>query len=335
MRSHYVADYDVAQVSNSSPPSAQALRELEHGHALAQLVEQTTTRTTPIDTVVIQSSITLSQVLAPGVVAAARQLSLRTPMPLAWPSFQPAQLIAGRLKTDMRYEDRVVFDSYDGQRQLTQTHMPGGLPTSYLWDTQAGQPLAKIANAAVEQVAVTSFEPKASGQWTYDTRQGLGQHLVEHRGHTGTWAYQLDSKWPISRDAVPAGEYEVVCWYQGSQVPVLLGMAGIPMGIFYPTGPAIRGWQAARARLHVSTIGYVQVSAPNGSAVILVDDLSLVPVGSQLIRLTYDGLRGMTSQTDPAGRTTFYEYDGLGRLVRTRDEQGRILSQQQYHYVGK
>jgi YD repeat-containing protein len=334
VRSRYVADYDVAQVSSSSPPSAQALRELEHGHALAQLVEQTTTRTTPIDTVVIQSNITLSQVLAPGVVVAARQLSLRTPTPLAWLSFKPAQLLAGRLKTDTRYEDRVIFDSYDVQRQLAQAHVPGGLPTSYLWDMHTGQPLAKVANAAVKQVAVTSFEPNASGQWEYDTKQGIGQHLVKHSGHTGIWAYQLDSNWPISRDAIPAGEYEVACWYKGSQAPVLLGTAGIPIGIFYPTGPTIGGWQAVRARLRLSTIGYVQVSASNSSAAILVDDLSLMPVGSQLTSLTYDGLRGMTSQTDPTGRITFYEYDGLGRLVRTRDEQGRILSQQQYHYAG-
>ena len=48
---------------------------------------------------------------------------------------------------------------------------------------------------------------------------------------------------------------------------------------------------------------------------------------------TYAPLVGMTSQTDPSGRTITFEYDGLGRLLRTRDEQGRILSQQQYHYA--
>lgn len=46
-------------------------------------------------------------------------------------------------------------------------------------------------------------------------------------------------------------------------------------------------------------------------------------------------LVGLTSQTDPSGRKVTYEYDALGRLVRTRDEQGRILSQQQYHYAGQ
>ena len=50
---------------------------------------------------------------------------------------------------------------------------------------------------------------------------------------------------------------------------------------------------------------------------------------------THRPLVGMTSQVDPTGRKVTYEYDGLGRLVRTCDEKGHILSQQQYHYAGK
>jgi YD repeat-containing protein len=63
------------------------------------------------------------------------------------------------------------------------------------------------------------------------------------------------------------------------------------------------------------------------------DDVSVYPRDAQLTTYTYEPLVGATSQTGPDGRTTFYEYDGLGRLIRTRDEQGRILSQQQYHYA--
>ena len=47
----------------------------------------------------------------------------------------------------------------------------------------------------------------------------------------------------------------------------------------------------------------------------------------------YRPLVGLTSQTDPTGRTITYEYDALGRLVRARDEKSRILAQQQYHYA--
>jgi YD repeat-containing protein len=48
---------------------------------------------------------------------------------------------------------------------------------------------------------------------------------------------------------------------------------------------------------------------------------------------TYQPLVGLTSQTDPSGRTNFYEYDDLGRLLRARDEQGYILAEQQYQYA--
>ena len=54
---------------------------------------------------------------------------------------------------------------------------------------------------------------------------------------------------------------------------------------------------------------------------------------ARIISFTHDPLVGMTSQTDSSGRTITYEYDALGRLLRTRDEQGRLLSQQQYHYA--
>jgi len=74
------------------------------------------------------------------------------------------------------------------------------------------------------------------------------------------------------------------------------------------------------------------LGAPAGTQ-IFIDEVRLHPVGAQMTSYTYDPLAGMTSQTDPSGRTITYEYDALGRLVRTRDEQGRVLSQQQYHYA--
>jgi YD repeat-containing protein len=333
VRARYVADFDSTQVTRTSPAAAQALRELARLHAPAQLVEQTTTRTTPTDTLVTQSQLTLSRVLAPGVVVPDRQLVLRAGV-LPWQGFGPSRLQAGRLRYDAHYEPRLFFDRYSADRQPTQTHLAGGLPTSYLWDTRTGQPLAQ-ANAALTQLAATSFEPGAAGRWTYDTYLGVGQHLRAHAGRTGSWAYQLNSGGPIRCDSLPAGTYELTCWYQGSQAPRLLGAAGTSLGVFVPMGPTSGGWQAARVRWQLAAASSVQVSAPADNVALLLDDLRLCPVGTQLTTYTYDALRGVTSQTGPDGRTTFYEYDGLGRLIRTRDEQGRILSQQQYHYAGK
>lgn len=47
---------------------------------------------------------------------------------------------------------------------------------------------------------------------------------------------------------------------------------------------------------------------------------------------TYLPPTGMTSMTDPTGKTTYYEYDGLSRLKVIKDQNGKILKQYNYQY---
>jgi YD repeat-containing protein len=55
----------------------------------------------------------------------------------------------------------------------------------------------------------------------------------------------------------------------------------------------------------------------------------------QVTTNTYTPLIGKISQTTPNGYTMYYEYDGFGRLLDTKDKDGNIIKASQYHYIGQ
>jgi YD repeat-containing protein len=57
--------------------------------------------------------------------------------------------------------------------------------------------------------------------------------------------------------------------------------------------------------------------------------------GALVKTYTYDMILGMTSETDPGGRTSFYEYDGMGRLAVIRDQDNNVLKRFCYNYAGQ
>lgn len=61
---------------------------------------------------------------------------------------------------------------------------------------------------------------------------------------------------------------------------------------------------------------------------------TLLP-GAFVTTYTYAPLIGITSETDPAGRTTYYEYDNYGRLKLIKDQNTNIVKKYEYNYAGQ
>lgn len=55
--------------------------------------------------------------------------------------------------------------------------------------------------------------------------------------------------------------------------------------------------------------------------------------GTQITSYTYDPLIGITSNTDPSGYTSFYEYDNFNRLLFIQNEDKEVLEGYQYNYA--
>ena len=68
-----------------------------------------------------------------------------------------------------------------------------------------------------------------------------------------------------------------------------------------------------------------------GGTNVLIDEVRVYPAGAQMTTYTYDMLLGITSQTDPNGIDTSYQFDGLGRLQTINDKDNNILKLFQYH----
>ncbi|MDW7691108.1 hypothetical protein R9C00_19855 [Flammeovirgaceae bacterium SG7u.111] len=82
------------------------------------------------------------------------------------------------------------------------------------------------------------------------------------------------------------------------------------------------------------TVSGVKNLGSGGLSESQAEQLRAIP-GAMVTTFTYDPLIGMTSQTDQNGYTTYYEYDDFGRLKLTRDQDGNILSMNEYHYKGQ
>ncbi len=104
----------------------------------------------------------------------------------------------------------------------------------------------------------------------------------------------------------------------------ILPIAKIENATYEQVRDALGGQTAVDAIMQSATLSQAQLDQLKG----LKQSLS----NSMVTIYTYEPLKGLTSQTDPAGVTTYYEYDEFNRLKLIRDQDKKIVKSYFYRY---
>jgi len=212
-------------------------------------------------------------------------------------------------------EKRVDFYRYNTTGGVLEQGKTNDAKECYLWDYGNLYPVAHVVNADSATIAYTSFEAEGTGNWSIGSSSRNTGGAV-----TGNLWYSLNSN--ISKSGLSSINTYIVSYWTKNTSP--FSITGTITG--YPVkGKTINGWT-----LYMHKVTGQSTITINGSG--SVDELRLYPVDAQMTTYTYDPLIGITSQCDVSSRLSYYEYDGLQRLLRARDMDGNIVKQFEYQY---
>jgi hypothetical protein len=236
-------------------------------------------------------------------------------------AFTTAAVSGSTIGKDSRYLDEDYYTFINGNPQQVTGH--DGISTLYLWAYGNTRPIAKVANAAMGQIAYSSFEADEAGNWSY-----TGTATVDATAVTGAKSYNLSQpNGTISTSGLTASAtYIVSYWSKTGSAYTVTGSTSTKQGKTVTLNGG--NWTYFE---HVVT-GVTSVSVSGGGS---IDELRLYPQNAQMTTYTYSPLLGITTQCDVGNRATYYHYDALGRVQYIQDQDGNFVKTYQYHYQGQ
>ncbi|HEV8083714.1 MAG TPA: hypothetical protein VGP55_10950 [Chitinophagaceae bacterium] len=200
------------------------------------------------------------------------------------------------------------FISYDSKGNLLQSqNVQSGINNSVIMDYGKQYPIAKVTNAAVNDIAYTSFESDGAGNWTISSTLRDSLNSL-----TGKKSYNLSNGNITKSSLTTTTSYLVTLWAKsGSSVSV--------NGTSLSTIIASQiGWNLFSTLL--TGISTVTISGSGQ-----IDELRLHPKDANMVTTTYEPTIGPTSTTDANNTVIYNEYDNLNRLKIVRDKDKNIL----------
>lgn len=144
-------------------------------------------------------------------------------------------------------------------------------------------------------------------------RQQIGTNVMEDRISFNAY----NAKGNILEQQKVADVKEVYLWGYGSLYPVA----------------KILNTTYDIAKTYI-TQSVLDAPADDASLRVHLNNLRSIP-GALVTTYTYKPLIGITSETDPRGKTTYYYYDAFNRLILVKDQDNNIVKKICYNYAGQ
>ncbi|SUJ10966.1 Uncharacterised protein [Sphingobacterium spiritivorum] len=229
-----------------------------------------------------------------------------------------ADFTSYNLLNNLSYPVGMLFSNVDFTKELMSTYsIKGNILSqklssnpleSYLWSDRSNQLIAKVSNAAPEEIAFTSFEPTAKGTWTFDESQVINDGFASQKG------FSL-SVGPISRNNLQTTQnYTLSYWVKGTSPLVVIGSVSVAQKA------QVGNWTCFEHNI-------TGVNALNIEGTGIIDELRLMPNGAHMTSYSYDSGFKLMVQSNDNALPTHYQYDGLGRLEFVQDFKRNILQQ--------
>jgi YD repeat-containing protein len=297
IKNYYVEDYNLSNSSNS------VLSKMKNDNILNVPISTETWQTKPGQSPeLLSTSVTEFGVAPNGDYKPVTTYGLQTDKPVPLSSvgaFDPDNLIRNRglIKPVAQFN----YDYWaPGPKEMVD--IAGNRVKAFLYRYPDGLPVATITNANADDCYYISSADFTSNN-TFFSKSALSKESkITYRASTG------------SKIRVALGQWNGVSW------------------VFSDINPDVTETIANGGVYYEYTIpqGYqVQVRNENNCH---LDEFRFYPKNASMQTVAYDAAGRKISECDSNNRSTYYEYDGLGRITKVFDENHNIIKTYEYHF---
>lgn len=234
--------------------------------------------------------------------------------------FTPSNVSSGTISIDSRYKNQGRI-AYNLQGNIREQYKENDHFISYIWDYNNNYPIAEVLNSDSTSIAYTSFESDGTGTWS-----GINSANIQSTGGITGYKYYSQTGFSFSKSGLNSSKHYLVSYWSKNGSYTLTGnQSGYPKTHRVITIGGVT-WTSYE---HLVTGQSTITITGTGS----IDELRLHPKAAMMNTYCYNPLVGISTACDPAGRISYFEYDGSGRLKLVRDENKYILKKYEYKYI--